>query len=66
MILSAGVYDTPKLLMLSGIGPANHLAYMEIPVVKDMPGVGSRLWDDSFSFITGPALIEQPIERDSI
>lgn len=66
VILSAGVYDTPKLLMLSGVGPADHLSEMGIPLVKDMPGVGSRLVDDSFSFITGPALKEQPETWDSI
>jgi choline dehydrogenase-like flavoprotein len=66
VILSAGVYDTPKLLMLSGVGPADHLSDMGIAVVKDMPGVGSRLVDDSFSFITGPALKEQPETWDSI
>ena len=31
--------------MLSGVGPAEHLSSVDIPVVKDLPGVGSRLTD---------------------
>jgi choline dehydrogenase len=66
VILSAGVYDTPKLLMLSGIGPADHLDAMGMEVLVDSPGVGSRLVDDSFSQVTGPALTDQPAELNTI
>ncbi|MEH1914662.1 GMC family oxidoreductase [Nostoc sp.] len=45
VILSAGVFDSPKLLMLSGIGDAEHLQAMGIPVVADLPGVGQNLQD---------------------
>jgi choline dehydrogenase len=45
VILSAGVFDSPKLLMLSGIGDAQHLQAMGIPVVADLPGVGQNLQD---------------------
>jgi choline dehydrogenase len=45
VILSAGSFDSPKLLMLSGIGDAAQLQTMEIPVVVDLPGVGQNLQD---------------------
>ena len=45
VVLSAGAMNTPRLLMLSGIGPADHLRAMGIDVVCDRPGVGSNLQD---------------------
>ena len=45
VILAASSLNTPKLLMLSGIGPAAHLAEHGIAVVADRPGVGSNLQD---------------------
>ncbi len=45
VIVSASALNSPKLLMLSGIGPAEHLAAHEIDVVADRPGVGQNLQD---------------------
>ena len=45
VILAASAFNSPKLLMLSGIGPAAHLAGHGIPVVADRPGVGQNLQD---------------------
>lgn len=42
VVLAAGAYNSPQLLMLSGIGPADHLAEMGIAVREDLP-VGDRL-----------------------
>ncbi|MCU4652823.1 choline dehydrogenase [Roseibacterium sp. SDUM158016] len=45
VILAAGAINSPKILMTSGIGPANHLVENGIPVVADRPGVGQNLQD---------------------
>ena len=45
VILCAGTIGSPQLLMLSGIGPAEHLRSLGIPVVRDLPGVGQNLQD---------------------
>jgi choline dehydrogenase len=44
VVISAGAMNSPKLLMLSGVGPKKHLREMKIPVVKDLP-VGQNLQD---------------------
>lgn len=45
VILSAGAFDSPKLLMLSGIGDAAQLRAMGLSAVADLPGVGQNLQD---------------------
>jgi choline dehydrogenase len=44
-VLSAGVYGSPAILLRSGIGPAEHLEELRIPVRIALPGVGSNLHD---------------------
>jgi choline dehydrogenase len=48
VILSAGAIDTPRLLMLSGIGPHADLMSLGIATVVDLPGVGRNLQDHGF------------------
>ncbi|EKM54661.1 uncharacterized protein PHACADRAFT_68181, partial [Phanerochaete carnosa HHB-10118-sp] len=45
VVLCCGAITTPQLLMLSGIGPANHLQQVGVPVVHELDGVGSNLQD---------------------
>ncbi|XP_034254592.1 glucose dehydrogenase [FAD, quinone]-like [Thrips palmi] len=45
VVLSAGTLNSPQILMLSGLGPADHLRALGIPVVRDLPGVGENLQD---------------------
>ena len=52
VIVSAGAFQSPQVLMLSGIGPKEQLEKFGIPVVADRPGVGQNLTDHIFF---GPA-----------
>jgi choline dehydrogenase len=45
VVLSAGAIGSPKLLLRSGVGPADELKALGIPVVADLPGVGRNLQD---------------------
>ncbi|KAK7757462.1 hypothetical protein SLS62_000477 [Diatrype stigma] len=45
VIVSAGAINSPRLLLLSGIGPRDHLSDVGIPLVRDSPAVGSNLFD---------------------
>jgi choline dehydrogenase len=48
VIVSGGAFQTPQLLMLSGIGPADELAKNGIPLVLDVPNVGKNMQDHNY------------------
>jgi len=51
VVLCAGAYQSPQLLMLSGIGPGGHLRRLEIDVRQDLP-VGENLQDHTTALMT--------------
>lgn len=53
VIVSGGAFNTPQILMLSGVGPAAHLTEHTIDVVVDSPGVGQHLMDNQEMPIVG-------------
>ncbi|MGO1912342.1 MAG: GMC family oxidoreductase, partial [Corynebacterium sp.] len=63
VILSAGAIDSPKLLMLSGIGPAEHLAEVGVETLVDAPGVGEHLQDHPEAVISWESKV--PMTRDA-
>lgn len=63
VIIAASAINSPKLLMLSGIGPAAHLAEHGIEVVADRPGVGQNLQDHLELYIQQEST--QPITLNS-
>lgn len=52
VILSAGAIRSPQLLELSGVGDAAHLKRLGVPVIRDLPGVGSNLQDHLMTRLT--------------
>lgn len=60
VLLSAGAFGSPQLLMLSGIGPAEHLRAHGIAPVLDLPGVGQNLHDhpDVVMVVNAPKLTD--------
>ncbi|MCP4381734.1 MAG: NAD(P)-binding protein [Hyphomicrobiales bacterium] len=56
VLLAAGALASPQLLMLSGIGPADQLKNVGVPVVADLPGVGENLQDHVGAPLTASAL----------
>jgi choline dehydrogenase-like flavoprotein len=62
-VLSAGAIDTPRLLLLSGIGPAADLERLGIRVALDLPGVGEHLLDHPESLILWEA--SRPVPPES-
>ncbi len=60
IVVSSGAIASPQLLMLSGIGPAEHLGSLGIPVVLDLPGVGKNLRDHPAAAVIYRAAGERP------
>ena len=52
IIVSSGAIGSPQILMLSGVGPADQLSHLSIPVVRDVPGVGQNMRDHPMIYIT--------------
>ncbi|KAK4206634.1 GMC oxidoreductase [Rhypophila decipiens] len=72
IVLSAGVFHSPQLLMVSGIGPKATLNRFSIPLVADLPGVGQNLQDKIFFNVAYPVntptagnIVNSPATRDA-
>lgn len=63
VILSGGAINSPQLLMLSGVGPADHLAEHGIDLHTDLPGVGQNLMDHVNVILQFESLKQFPIHR---
>jgi choline dehydrogenase-like flavoprotein len=70
VLVAAGAIGSPKLLLLSGIGPARDLEQLGIPVVRNLPGVGQNLHDhprvDLFYELNGPHSLDRYKTRRSV
>ena len=70
VVLSGGTYNSPQLLMLSGIGPAEHLREMGIEPLVDLPGVGRNLSEHASFFIhyrtKGPISLLKDLRYDKV
>jgi choline dehydrogenase len=66
VLLCGGAVNSPQVLMLSGIGPAEHLRQVGLPVVHDLPGVGLNLHDHIaaglFMYATRPVSLSQAMK----
>jgi choline oxidase len=65
IVLCAGAFETPKLLMLSGVGPAQELRAHGITPLVDLPAVGEHLIDHPQTLVTWEATRPVPDEADS-
>ncbi|XP_052740387.1 glucose dehydrogenase [FAD, quinone]-like [Bicyclus anynana] len=63
VIVSGGVVNTPQLLMLSGIGPREHLLSKNISCIVDLPGVGNNLHDHLY--VPVPIYGDEPEEEEN-
>jgi choline dehydrogenase len=64
IVLSAGALRSPQLLMLSGIGPADHLTGHGIEVVEDLSGVGQNLTDHAMIMASWDSRVDLPKRLD--
>ena len=65
IVLCAGAIASPQLLMLSGVGPADELGNLGIPVVKDLPGVGKNLRDHPLVPVRVKVKDDFPLDPDA-
>ena len=63
MILTSGAFGSPHLLMLSGVGPAEHLRQHGVEVVRDLPGVGENLQDHLVHAVTRRTSLPDTLDR---
>ncbi|GAB7355763.1 hypothetical protein MBLNU459_g6448t1 [Dothideomycetes sp. NU459] len=67
VILSAGAFQSPQMLMVSGVGPASMLAKYDIPVIADRAGVGQQMWDNPIIIVDFATDFPTPsIEADTL
>lgn len=65
VIVCGGTINSPQLLMLSGIGPAEHLRSLGIPLVADLPGVGRNLQDHTMARVRCWTSAHRPVDAAS-
>lgn len=66
VVLCAGAFGSPQLLLLSGVGPAEQLRALGIPVAHDLPGVGENLQDHPEGVVTWQAVRPVPPETSNL
>jgi choline dehydrogenase len=64
VIISAGAFNTPQLLKLSGIGPSAELDRFNIPVMVDLPGVGTNMQDRYETSVIGRTELSFTVSKD--
>ena len=66
IVLSAGAIASPQLLLLSGVGPAEHLRSLGVDVVHDLPGVGQNLRDHPLVIIMFRETAQHPGDLEAM